>query len=192
MVMNDIPPWNVLPDDFLHQSDGHNCGPIACLKFMDLFNIMPKEEIEASKLTYRQLVTQQYSALFEKSKFNLVIAQRTSFHNIVKGIHLVCMCHGNEKINSKEWRIMKCCGSHLFHYSAYITNTTGLCPACGHNVPPTVVNTTRNNDIVREDSVKKKEAGTNPSKGEDEKSICQLSPTKLYKCNSSISHYCRC
>ncbi len=60
MVMNDISPWNLLPDDFLHQSDGHNCGPIACLKFMDLFNIMPQEEIEASKLTQ----TAGYSAIF--------------------------------------------------------------------------------------------------------------------------------
>jgi hypothetical protein len=45
IVINGIPPWNLLPDDFLHQSDGHNCGTIACLKFMDLLNIMPKVEI---------------------------------------------------------------------------------------------------------------------------------------------------
>ncbi len=70
------------------------------------------------------------------------------------------MCHGNEKINSKEWRIMKCCG-HLFLPQSIsgITNTTGLCPACDHNVPPTVVNTMRNNDIVREDPVKKRKQG---------------------------------
>ena len=90
IVMNGIPPWNLLPDDFLHQSDEHNCGPIACLKFMDLFHIMPKADIEKSKQTYRQLVTQQYSVLFEKMKFDLVIAQRTSFENIVRGIHIVC------------------------------------------------------------------------------------------------------
>ena len=85
LVMNEIPSWNLLPDDFLHQSDGHNCGSIACLKFMELFEIMLKEEIVASKLTFRQLITQQYSALFEKSKFNRLIAHRTSLHNIVKG-----------------------------------------------------------------------------------------------------------
>ncbi len=158
--MNGIPPWNLLPDDFLHQSDGHNCGPIACLKFMDLFNIMPKEEIEKSKRTYRQLLTQKYSVLFEKMKFDLMIAQRTSFHNIVKGIHIVCMCHGNDKINSKEWRIMKCSG-HLFHYQCIsdITNTTGLCLACDHKVPPTVVDTPQNNYKVREDLVKKRKNG---------------------------------
>ena len=110
--------------------------------------------------TYRQLVTQQYSKLFEKMKFDLVIAQRTSFQNIVKGIHIVCMCHSNDKINSKEWRIMKCCG-HLFHYQCIsdITNTKGLCMACGHKVPPTVVDTPRKNDSVREDSVKKRKRG---------------------------------
>ena len=129
-----------MPQQIFNQSDGHNCGPIACLKFMDLFNIMPKKEIEKCKLTYRQLVTKQYSALFEKSKFDLVIAQRTSFYNIVKGIHIVCMCHGNDKVNSKEWRIMKCCG-YLFHYQCISdnTSTTGLCPACGHDVPPSLL-----------------------------------------------------
>jgi hypothetical protein len=93
-------------------------------------------------------------------KFDLVIAQRTSFQNIVKGIHIVCMWHSNDKINIKEWHIMKCCG-HLFHYQCIsdITNTTGLCLACGHNVPPTVVDTPQNNDIVREDSVKKRKKG---------------------------------
>ena len=160
IVMNGIPPWNLLPDDFLHQSDGHNCGPIACLKFMDLFHIMPKADIEKSKQTYRQLVTQQYSVLFEKMKFDLVIAQRTSFENIVRGIHIVCMCTGNENINSKEWRIMKCCG-HLFHFQCIldITNTSGLCMACGHKVPPTKVDLPRYNDSVREDSVKKRKRG---------------------------------
>ena len=114
----------------------------------------------ASKLTFRQLVTQQYSALFEKSKFNMVIAQRTSFQNIVKGKQIVCMCHGNDKINSKEWRIMKCCG-HLFHYPCIsdITNTTGVCPACGHKAPPNVVATKRNNEVVRLESVEKRKKG---------------------------------
>ncbi len=68
------------------------------------------------------------------------------------------MCHGNDKINSKEWRIMKCCG-HLFYYqciSDITKNTTGLCLACGHNVSPTVIDTPQNNDIVREDLVKRK------------------------------------
>jgi len=111
----------------------------------------------ASKLTFRQLVTQQYSALFEKSKSNLVNAQRTSLHNIVKGKQIVCMCSGNITINSKEWRIMKCCG-HLFHYPCitYITDTTGVCPACGHNAPPAVVATKRENDTVRDKLVKKR------------------------------------
>jgi hypothetical protein len=45
MVINGISPLNLLPDDFRHQSDGHNCGPIECIKFMEFFNIMPKEEM---------------------------------------------------------------------------------------------------------------------------------------------------
>ncbi len=83
----------------------------------------------ASNLIFRQLVTQQYSALFEKSKFNLVIAQRTSSHNIVKGKQIVFMCLGNNTINSKEWRIMKCCGHFVHHiYHRYHRSMSGLWP----------------------------------------------------------------
>jgi hypothetical protein len=68
MLMDGIPAWNLLPDNFLYQGDGHNCGPIACLKlkFMELFNIMPKKGILGRNLTFRQLVTQQYTAIFKQ------------------------------------------------------------------------------------------------------------------------------
>jgi hypothetical protein len=146
IVMNGIPAWNLLLDDFLYQGNGHNCGLIACLKFVGLFNIMPKKDILGSNLTFRQLVKQQDTTMFKQITFDLVIAQWTSLHDIVKGKKVICMCHDNDQISSMEWRFMTSCG-HLFHYPCIttITKSTGLCPACGNDPPPTVVPAKRDN-----------------------------------------------
>ncbi len=36
--------WLLEKDYFLHQSDGNNCGPIACMKIMELFHVIDVEE----------------------------------------------------------------------------------------------------------------------------------------------------
>ncbi len=36
--------WQLERGYFLHQSDGNNCGPIACLKIMELFCVIDDEE----------------------------------------------------------------------------------------------------------------------------------------------------
>jgi hypothetical protein len=36
--------WQLERGYFLHQSDGNNCGPIACMKIMDLFHAIDVEE----------------------------------------------------------------------------------------------------------------------------------------------------
>jgi hypothetical protein len=36
--------WQLERGYFLHQSDGNNCGPIACMMIMDLFNVIDVEE----------------------------------------------------------------------------------------------------------------------------------------------------
>jgi hypothetical protein len=119
------------------------------------FNIMQKNVILGSNLTFRQLVTQQYMAMFEKIKFDLVTAQRTSLCNIIKGKSVVCMCHDNDQISSKESNFMTCCG-HSFHYPCItiINKSTGLC--CGKDAPPTIVPAKKDNDTVREELVKKR------------------------------------
>ena len=38
LLFNDQPAWHLKSQDFLTQGDGHNCGPIACLKFMECEN----------------------------------------------------------------------------------------------------------------------------------------------------------
>ena len=36
--------WQLERGSFLHQSDGNNCGPIACMKIMELFHLIDVEE----------------------------------------------------------------------------------------------------------------------------------------------------
>jgi hypothetical protein len=36
--------WQLERGYFLHQSDGNNCGPIACMKIMELFHAINVEE----------------------------------------------------------------------------------------------------------------------------------------------------
>jgi hypothetical protein len=36
--------WQLEIGFFLHQSDGNNCGPIACMKIMELFHAVDVEE----------------------------------------------------------------------------------------------------------------------------------------------------
>ncbi len=37
--------WQLERSYFLHQSDGNNCGPIACMKIMELFHAIDVEEV---------------------------------------------------------------------------------------------------------------------------------------------------
>jgi hypothetical protein len=123
---------------------------------MEVYNTMPMKDIVESKVTFRELVTSQY-IFFEQMKFNLVISQRTSLHDIVSEKQVICMCHGNDQLNTKIVFFMRCCG-HLFHHQCItcITQTTGICPACSTVAPPIVAAAKQENDIVREASVKKR------------------------------------
>ncbi len=43
--------WQLERGSFLHQSDGNNCGPIACLKIMELFHAI---DVEAAREVYER------------------------------------------------------------------------------------------------------------------------------------------
>ena len=44
--------WQLKRGSFLHQSDGNNCGPIACLKIMELFHPI---DVEAAREVYEKI-----------------------------------------------------------------------------------------------------------------------------------------
>ena len=39
-------PWAMVKDPVLKQHDGYNCGPIACLKVMEIYGMIPQDSIE--------------------------------------------------------------------------------------------------------------------------------------------------
>ncbi len=43
--------WQLERGSFLHQLDGNNCGPIACLKILELFHVI---DIEAAHEVYEK------------------------------------------------------------------------------------------------------------------------------------------
>ncbi len=43
--------WQLERGSFLHQSDGNNCGPIACLKIIELFHAI---NVEAAREVYKK------------------------------------------------------------------------------------------------------------------------------------------
>ena len=61
--------WIVLKDPVLKQHDGFNCGPIACLKVLELYGFLQQNSIEMirhSTYGYRGVVMQYYCAFLEK------------------------------------------------------------------------------------------------------------------------------
>ena len=46
--------WLIGKDPKLKQYDGINCGPIACLKVMEIYGIIPKNSVEAASVMHAQ------------------------------------------------------------------------------------------------------------------------------------------
>ena len=155
LLINDQPAWHLITKDFLAQGDGHNCGPIAGLKFMDVFNVMTKKKIMASKLTLQEMVMQQYKTMIDVVKSNLVISQKMSLRDIVKSSQLVCICHNYKEINHKTTRFMKCCG-YNFHLPCVssVMEEYRSCPSCNAKNPK--LSNKRLTDKAQEESVTKK------------------------------------
>jgi hypothetical protein len=62
-----LPPWVVSNDPIIKQNNGFNCGPIACLKVMEIYGILPNNslaEIGHQKFGYRGVVMDYYKRFF--------------------------------------------------------------------------------------------------------------------------------
>jgi len=69
-------PWIVKNQLFTEQRDGYNCGPIACLKVMEVFGYIDKGEVEIiSQLPggYRDIVMNKFAELVSKYDSVLVV-----------------------------------------------------------------------------------------------------------------------
>ena len=154
-----------MTSEFIVQKDGHNCGPIACLKFMELFGFTTLAEINKKllqpRVSYRTLVLEQQQKMIEYLKDELVASRKINKTRITEENSIICVC--NNKVHSSIIsHEMKCCGvtfekSCLDQYLRENNN----CPFCMKEVPTNKdheedVGEERLTDIVRAESVRKK------------------------------------
>ena len=63
-------PWLISKDPELKQYDGINCGPIACLKVMEIYGVIPKKSVEAAPTMhpqgYRGIVMEYYNRFMKR------------------------------------------------------------------------------------------------------------------------------
>jgi hypothetical protein len=81
-------PWVVASDPILKQHDGFNCGPIACLKVMEIYGILPMNsiaEIGHQKYGHRGVVMEYYKRFFLKHDSELqYILSKTGVKKITR------------------------------------------------------------------------------------------------------------
>jgi hypothetical protein len=71
--------WRLERGYFIHQMDGFNCGPIACLKVMEIFGIVtiPYPQYFYQNYNVRKIVMGQWEELLEYCDSNLVLVFKT-------------------------------------------------------------------------------------------------------------------
>jgi hypothetical protein len=83
--------WRLERGSFLYQLDGNNCGPIACLKIMELFHAI---DVEAAREVYaqkniRQFVMAERDRLVELCSNDLPVFV---LNKQIKGAYGLCFC----------------------------------------------------------------------------------------------------
>ncbi len=84
--------WQLERGYFLHQSDGNNCGPIACMKIMELFHAIDVEEAREvyKKKSIRQCVMAEWDRLVEHCSNDLPVT--VSGEKLIDGTFELCFC----------------------------------------------------------------------------------------------------
>ncbi len=83
--------WQLERGYFLHQSDGNNCGPIACMNIMELFHAIDVEEAceVYEKKNIRRFVVAEWDRLVERCSNDLPV---TVSEKLIDGTFELCFC----------------------------------------------------------------------------------------------------
>jgi hypothetical protein len=83
--------WQLERGYFLHQLDGNNCGPSACMKIMELFHSINVEEVREvyEKKNIRQFVMAEWDRLVERCSNDLLV---TVSEKLIDGTFELCFC----------------------------------------------------------------------------------------------------
>lgn len=121
---------------FLTQKDGHNCGPIACLKFMEIYDFIDMDVIEKNRgkngSSYRQLVYKQHHMCLVYLKDEIIVNARIKKDDIQKECDVLCVCKGNIRHNTMTSRVLPCCNA-IFSDECVtdFLEKYSWCPFCG-------------------------------------------------------------
>ena len=140
--------WTMQSGTFLKQMDGFNCGPIACLKLMELFSPSLFDKATQNMFhptVYRPWVMNQFKVMLRKFKKDLQISIPKS--NDIKdfstpndtSIQCECFCYDdNEELEVTD---LSCCKKRL-HVSCFLEflQTFTSCPYCRSEVTQIIIN----------------------------------------------------
>ncbi len=102
LIVTNRSPWHSLQYDvdmyhvharlFVKQTDGCNCGPIACLKFMEIFGFISMDQIPnilqaMSGAPYRRLVYNQHLMCLDILKDELIASEKVNFNDLFDRLH---------------------------------------------------------------------------------------------------------
>ena len=156
---------------FVKQTDYCNCGPIACLKFMEIFGFISSDQIpniarNQSGSPYRCLVYNQHLMCLDILKEELIASKRVTFKEINRERDVLCVCDQVSNHNCVTRHKMNCCGA-TFEKTCLtdFINTLSWCPYCGVKAEsiqeqlsslPMPSRARRSNDLARAKSAEKK------------------------------------
>lgn len=169
MIFGQSAPWTVFLLPFLEQFDGNSCGPIACLKLMEIYRVITAKEIKASDKSYREIVFNHQARMVTNLNSELLVTERVKKEDICRDTDVICLCV-NPRHTAIDKMVQNCCNV-AFHSQclAHHFTTSDRCPYCmskcmstptqtpSMNLPTEKATaTTSMNDIVREESVRKR------------------------------------
>jgi hypothetical protein len=139
--------WTVKRDCFLIQKDAYNCGPLACLKLMKLFQPDSVDWHKMAVPDYRRIVMEKFSNLTKKFDGELVISVPSKFidredssvdmsiesdiNNTSKKSCIICQQKMNKKVNKMKVTTLDCCQNKM-HIACLYTwmQCNGFCLFC--------------------------------------------------------------
>ncbi len=103
--------WYISAKVFINQHDGHNCGPIACIKILEVLHMTTLRKVreELKTRSYCQIVMDKYKELITELQTHLHISKKVRIQDCVKTMHHLCLCNTFEHINNQAFQFMTCC-----------------------------------------------------------------------------------
>ena len=124
--------WNVESSPFIVQTDGHNCGPIVCLKLMHICGMLNQNPRNIPVTTYRPTIMDHYDTMLNQCQND------TSIGVFAPGDSGdLCTVCCKKLGNDRNFRILRCCGRTEIHADCLcvaLAKNGSKCPFCKDDI----------------------------------------------------------